>query len=82
MRHYTPVNEIYVTAQFSASFGWWNEQLMSDVAFINNIKHCVKASILSMRAVLDLRRTPSSSSAKAPNTSTPAAPISSSKPTS
>ena len=55
VRYYTPVNEIYVTAQFSASFGWWNEQLMSDVAFINNIKHCVKASILGMRAILDLR---------------------------
>ena len=28
---------------------------MSDVGFVNNIKHCVKASILSMRAILDLR---------------------------
>ena len=55
VRYYTPVNEIYVTALFSAAFGWWNEQLMSDVAFINNIKHCVKASLLAMRAVLDLR---------------------------
>ncbi len=55
VRYYTPVNEIYVTAQFSAAFGWWNERLMSDTAFITNIKHCVQASILAMRAILDLR---------------------------
>lgn len=55
VRYYTPVNEIYVTAQFSGAFGWWNERLMSDHAFVTNIKHCVKASILSMLAILDLR---------------------------
>jgi beta-glucosidase len=55
VRYYTPVNEIYVTALFSASYGWWNERMMSDAAFVANIKHCVKASILSMRAILDLR---------------------------
>src|SRR5438270_605295 len=55
VRYYTPVNEIYVTALFSAAFGWWNEQLMSDVAFVNNIKHSVKGSILAMRSILDLR---------------------------
>jgi len=55
VRYYTPVNEIYITAQFSAAFGWWNERLMSDVAFITNIKHCVKASLLAMKAILDLR---------------------------
>ena len=55
VRYYTPVNEIYVTALFSAAFGWWNERLQSDQAFVTNIKHCVKASLLSMRAILDLR---------------------------
>jgi len=55
VRYYTPVNEIYITAQFSAAFGWWNERMMSDAAFVTNIKHCVKASILTMRAILDLR---------------------------
>lgn len=53
LRLYTPVNEIYITAQFSAAFGWWNEQLRSDEAFVNNMKHCVKASVLIMRAILD-----------------------------
>ena len=55
VRYYTPVNEIYVTALFSAAFGWWNERLMSDMAFVTNIKHCCRGSILAMRAILDLR---------------------------
>src|SRR5688500_4036810 len=55
VRYYTPVNEIYVTAIFSAAFGWWNERMMSDAAFINNVKNCVRASMLGMRAILELR---------------------------
>lgn len=55
VRYYTPVNEIYVTALFSGAFGWWNERLVSDLGFVTNIKHCVKASVLGMRAILDLR---------------------------
>ncbi|WP_206291400.1 family 1 glycosylhydrolase [Humisphaera borealis] len=55
VRFFTPVNEIFVTAQFSAAFGWWNEQLMSDQAFVTNIKHSVKASMLAMREVLHQR---------------------------
>lgn len=55
VRYYTPVNEIYVTALFSASYGWWNERLQSDVAFVTNVKNCVKASFFAMRAILDLR---------------------------
>ena len=55
MRYYTPVNEIYINAQFSAAFGWWNERLKSDQAFVTNLKHSVKASILGMRAILDRR---------------------------
>jgi beta-glucosidase/6-phospho-beta-glucosidase/beta-galactosidase len=55
VRYYNPVNEIYITALFSAAFGWWNERMMSDAAFVTNMKHCVKASMLAMRAILDLR---------------------------
>jgi beta-glucosidase len=55
VRYYTPVNEIYVTALFSAAFGWWNERLMSDVGFVNNIKNSCRASILAMRAILEVR---------------------------
>ena len=55
VRYYTPVNEIYVTALFSAAFGWWNERMMSDVGFVNNIKHCCRASMLAMRTILEIR---------------------------
>jgi beta-glucosidase/6-phospho-beta-glucosidase/beta-galactosidase len=55
VRFYTPVNEIFITAQFSAAFGWWNEQLTSDQAFVTNLKHCVKASMLMMRTILECR---------------------------
>jgi len=54
IRFYTPVNEMYITAQFSAAFGWWNEKLASDTAFVTNLKHCVRASILIMRAILEI----------------------------
>src|SRR5438874_3330504 len=46
VRHYTPVNEIYVTARVSARDGLWNEQLKSDRAFVTAIKHLVAASTL------------------------------------
>ena len=55
VRYYTPVNEIYVTAIFSGLYGWWNERQMSDHAFVTNVKHCCRAAILGMRAILDLR---------------------------
>ena len=45
VRYYTPVNEIYVTAKFSAKDGVWNEQLKSDLGFVTAIKHSVAASI-------------------------------------
>jgi beta-glucosidase len=51
---YTPVNEIYVTAQFSGAFGWWNERMRSDAAFVTNIKHCVRASMMMMDAILEI----------------------------
>ena len=55
VRFFTPVNEIFVTAQFSAAFGWWNERLMSDHAFVTNLKHSVTASMLMMREILRQR---------------------------
>ena len=55
VRYYTPVNELYVTALFSGLYGWWNECLSSDAAFVTNLKHCVKASVLAMRRILELK---------------------------
>ena len=51
VRYYTPVNEIYVCAKFSAKDGAWNEQLKSDRAFVTAIKHLVAASILANHAI-------------------------------
>jgi beta-glucosidase/6-phospho-beta-glucosidase/beta-galactosidase len=52
---YTPVNEMYICATFSARYGWWNEQLSSDAAFVTALKHLVKANVLAMRAILEVR---------------------------
>ena len=35
---YTPVNEMSICAMFSALYGWWNEQLTSDRAFVTALK--------------------------------------------
>ncbi len=52
---YTPVNEMYICATFSARYGWWNEQLSSDTAFVTALKHLVKANVLAMEAILGAR---------------------------
>ncbi len=52
---YTPVNEMYICATFSAAYGWWNEQLTTDRGFVTALKHIVKANVLAMRAILDVR---------------------------
>ncbi|MFC4929267.1 family 1 glycosylhydrolase [Massilia sp. GCM10023247] len=52
---YTPVNEMSICALFSALYGWWNEQLRSDKAFVTALKHIVKANLLAMRAILQVR---------------------------
>ncbi|HEX8464841.1 MAG TPA: hypothetical protein VF627_09520 [Abditibacterium sp.] len=52
---YTPVNEMFVCAMFSASYGWWNEQLSGDRAFVTALKHIVKANVLAMHAIIEAR---------------------------
>lgn len=52
---YTPVNEMYICAVFSSVYGWWNEQLSSDKAFVTALKHIVKANVLAMQAILEVR---------------------------
>jgi beta-glucosidase/6-phospho-beta-glucosidase/beta-galactosidase len=49
---YTPVNEMFITAQFSARYGWWNERMKSDLGFVTALKHIVKANVLAMEAIL------------------------------
>lgn len=52
---YTPINEMFITALFSARYGWWNEQLTTDRGFVTALKHLVKANVLAMAAILDVR---------------------------
>jgi len=52
---YTPVNEMYICALFSARYGWWNEQLSSEGTFVTALKHIVKGNVLAMHAILDVR---------------------------
>jgi beta-glucosidase/6-phospho-beta-glucosidase/beta-galactosidase len=52
---YTPVNELYVTAKFSAHEGLWNERLASDRAFVTAVKHLAKANILATEAILEVQ---------------------------
>jgi beta-glucosidase/6-phospho-beta-glucosidase/beta-galactosidase len=52
---YTPINEMFICAVFSALYGWWNEQLRDDRAFVTALKHLVKANVLAMHAILQER---------------------------
>ena len=52
---YTPVNEMYICALFSARYGWWNEELTTDTSFVTALKHIVRANVLAMRAILEVR---------------------------
>jgi beta-glucosidase/6-phospho-beta-glucosidase/beta-galactosidase len=55
IRMYTPVNEIFVCATFSGQYGWWNERLASDEAFVNALKNLAKANLLAEEAILKVQ---------------------------
>jgi beta-glucosidase/6-phospho-beta-glucosidase/beta-galactosidase len=52
---YTPVNEMFICAVFSAKYGWWNEQAKDDRSFVTALKHIVKANVLAMVEILKRR---------------------------
>lgn len=52
---YTPINEIFIAAMFSAQYGWWNECLASDKAFVTALKHICKANVMAMHAILRIQ---------------------------
>lgn len=52
---YTPINEIFIAAMFSAQYGWWNECLQSDRAFVNALKNLCKANVMAMHAILEVQ---------------------------
>jgi beta-glucosidase len=55
VRLYTPINEIFITALFSAQYGWWNERLQSDAGFVNALKNLARANMLSKEAILKVQ---------------------------
>jgi beta-glucosidase len=55
VRFYTPVNEMYIAAEFSAYYGWWNEKLTSHNAFVTALKHIVRANVEAMLTILKIR---------------------------
>ena len=52
VRYYTPINEIYVAATFSAWFGWWNEGLTTERAFATALRNLCVAHELAVLAIL------------------------------
>jgi beta-glucosidase/6-phospho-beta-glucosidase/beta-galactosidase len=52
---YTPVNEMFICAAFSAKYGWWNEQAKDDRSFVTALKNIVKANVLAMIEILRRR---------------------------
>ncbi len=55
LQFYTPINEIFIAAMFSAQYGWWNERLSSDMAFVNALKNLAKANVMAMHAILKIQ---------------------------
>ncbi len=52
---YTPINEIFITAMFSAQYGWWNERLQSDKAFVTALKHLCEGNVMAMQNILQVQ---------------------------
>ena len=55
LRHYTPVNEIFIAAMFSAQYGWWNERKKNEHCFVNALRNLCKANLMAMEAILEVQ---------------------------
>jgi beta-glucosidase/6-phospho-beta-glucosidase/beta-galactosidase len=55
VRYYTPVNEIFICASFSALRGFWNECLASEAAFVTALRNLCMAHELAVDAILSER---------------------------
>src|SRR5690606_28727864 len=53
VKYWTPVNEILITTLFSAKYGWWNERLTTDEAFVRATVNVCKANLYGMRAIIE-----------------------------
>lgn len=58
IRYYTPVNEIFIAALFSAQYGWWNERGTSERSFVMALKNLCKANVMAMKAILEIQPDP------------------------
>jgi beta-glucosidase/6-phospho-beta-glucosidase/beta-galactosidase len=55
VRHYTPVNEPFITAAFSARQGYWNEQRADERSFVRALVHVTRAAVLAAEAIRAIR---------------------------
>ena len=55
VRYFTPVNEIFVCASFSALRGWWNECEASEATFVRAMRNLCMAHELAVEAILGER---------------------------
>lgn len=55
LRLFTPVNEMYIAARFSAQYGWWNERLCDERSYVTALKHVAAANVRAARAILAAR---------------------------
>jgi len=56
VRFYTPVNEIFVAAEFSGLLGWWNERNHDDRGYVAALHQLCRANVMAMRAILEERK--------------------------
>jgi beta-glucosidase len=56
VRYFTPVNEIFICASFSALYGWWNECETGDAAFVRAMRNLCMGHELAVEAIVHERR--------------------------
>lgn len=54
VKYWTPVNEIFIAALFSAKYGWWNECLTTDASFVRALVNLCRANLSAMQRILDV----------------------------
>ena len=55
VRYFTPINELFIAALFSAQYGWWNERISSDRGFVRALVNLCRANTLAMHAILKVQ---------------------------
>jgi beta-glucosidase/6-phospho-beta-glucosidase/beta-galactosidase len=55
VRFFTPINEIFICASFSALRGWWNECEKSPAAFVRAMRNLCMAHELAVEAIVSER---------------------------